>query len=138
MAKEKKPKAPKKPKPLSAWLIPKLRNIARMWPDKNKARAKAARRVEDGKFLNGKPKYKTMYECFECKRLFVKELTHMDHQQAVIDPEVGFVDWNTYIERLFCESDNFACLCLDHHSEKTKAEGQVRKVTRQIKKAKKV
>lgn len=125
----------KKPKSLSAWLTPKLRNIARMWPEKNKARAKAARRVQIGLFKNGKPEFRTMYECSGCNELFAKEETQMDHTDPVVDPAVGFTDWNTYINRLFCNSDGYTCMCKECHLVKTLDENdQRREVKKKVKK----
>lgn len=117
----------RKPKSITSWLTPKLRNIARMWPEKNKARAKAVRRVPVGTFKNGKTEYRTMYECAVCHELFTKEETQMDHIISVVDPATGFIDWNTYIERLFCGAENYACLCKADHFLKTSLENEERR-----------
>lgn len=51
----------------------------------------------------------------------------MDHTQPVVDPAVGFVDWNTYMDRLFCPEENWKGLCSEVcHKAKTKAETKVR------------
>jgi hypothetical protein len=42
----------------------------------------------------------------------------VDHIIPVVDPHVGFVDWNEYIERMFCEADNFQVICHDCHEKK--------------------
>lgn len=123
----------KKPRTTEQWLIPQLRNIARRWPEKNKARARAARRVQVGLFKNGKPKYQTMFECSWCEELFEKESTQMDHTAPVVDPEVGFIDWNTYIARLLCSADGFTCMCKPCHQLKTLDENSQR---REVKKNK--
>lgn len=57
---------------------------------------------------------RVMYHCIECGRLFfdyeylpskkgLKKTNMMavDHIDPVVDPSVGFVDWNTYIPRMF-------------------------------------
>jgi 5-methylcytosine-specific restriction endonuclease McrA len=46
----------------------------------------------------------------------------VDHIIPVVDPKVGFVDWNTFIERLFTERDNFQTLCKPCHKKKSRAE----------------
>lgn len=47
---------------------------------------------------------------------------HVDHIEPVIDPTVGFTNWDDYIERLYCEADNLQVLCESCHKEKTKQE----------------
>lgn len=127
------------PKSLASWLIPKLRNISRWWPGKQIARDAAARKVQIGFYQNGKPKYKTLFECAECIRqnvdnpLHERENTHMDHIVAVVDTK-GFEDWNTYIESLFCGPENFQCICIEHHKIKSKNEEKERQEHRKKKK----
>ena len=50
----------------------------------------------------------------------------VDHILPVVCPNVGFVDWNTIIERLFCEEDGFQLLCHECHMEKTSFERKKR------------
>jgi hypothetical protein len=119
---------------LKKWLLPKLRNIARMWPEKNKARAKASRRVPIGKFKNGKTEYRTMFECAGCGECYVREETAADHIDPVVDPATGFIDWNTYINRLFCDVLNYQILCKSCHLSKSTVENEER---REVKKSKK-
>lgn len=54
----------------------------------------------------------------------------VDHIIPVIDLKKGFVDWNTFIERLFCPVENLQVISKDEHSEKTKAERKKRKSAR--------
>lgn len=129
----KKPKKPKtKEQVLQGFIIPKLRNIARMWPEKNKARARAARKVKVGVFKNGKDELRTMFECSACKEVFPKEETQMDHTEPVVEVS-GFVDWNTYISRLFCDANGYTCMCKSCHLIKSLSENDER---REIKKKK--
>ena len=46
----------------------------------------------------------------------------VDHVNPVVDPKTGFVDWNQFIENLFCETDNLQAICSDCHDVKTKTE----------------
>lgn len=46
----------------------------------------------------------------------------VDHINPVIDPAVGFVDWDTVIERMFCEVEGFQVLCWECHEAKTAEE----------------
>lgn len=49
----------------------------------------------------------------------------VDHIDPIIDPEVGFVSWDEYIEQMFCEKDNLQMLCLECHSKKTAEERKI-------------
>ena len=48
--------------------------------------------------------------------------TQIDHINPVIDPRVGFLNWDTVIKRLFCEADGLQVLCHECHKQKTKDE----------------
>ena len=54
----------------------------------------------------------------------------VDHINPVI-PIEGFPnktwDWNIYIERMFCDTNNLQVLCKECHDGKTKLEKQMRK-----------
>ncbi len=119
---------------LYTWLVPKLRQIARIWPGKNIARDLAKEKVHIGFYKNGNPEYKVMYRCSSCKELFDVKETHMDHITPVVGPE-GFTNWEDYITRMFSNPDNFQCLCLICHGFKSDQENKERKENR--KKAKK-
>lgn len=60
------------------------------------------------------------------KRKRVKNYA-IDHVKPIIDPAVGFVDWNSFIENSFCELDNLQTLCLDCHYKKTQEETSIAK-----------
>lgn len=62
------------------------------------------------------------YRCNICKEEFTQSNVNVDHTEPAVDPKVGFVDWNTFIERLFCSVDNLQCLCIECHRIKTKSE----------------
>lgn len=66
------------------------------------------------------------YRCNGCKKEFVQSQVQIDHIEGVTDNR-GFVDWNTYIDRLFCPKDNLQCLCLSCHKRKTKDENAERR-----------
>lgn len=67
-----------------------------------------------------------LYKCAITKKKFpVNEVT-VDHVDPVVDPKVGFVDWNTFIARLFCNVSNLQVLSKKAHSEKTKREKKER------------
>jgi 5-methylcytosine-specific restriction endonuclease McrA len=46
----------------------------------------------------------------------------VDHVKPVVDPAVGFKDWDTYISRMFCEQENLQVLCKACHDVKSSEE----------------
>ena len=48
--------------------------------------------------------------------------TVVDHIVPVVDPLTGFVGWDTYIERMFCEADGLQVICHDCHEKVTAEE----------------
>lgn len=70
------------------------------------------------------------YECAICHELFTNKEIAVDHIFPVIDIVEGFKDWNTYIDRLFCDLENLAALCKNCHASKTAQEVQMRKYAR--------
>jgi hypothetical protein len=70
---------------------------------KERNQAKINARVSRGK-----------YRCNMCKQLFSSKQVQVDHIK-----EVGkFVDWNSFIRRLFCSISNLQVLCVKCHLEK--------------------
>lgn len=70
----------------------------------------------------------------------------VDHIIPVIDIEESFVDWNIFIERLFCPSENLQVVCsyklkdnhlhknkISCHNIKTKEEREQRKLAKSLK-----
>ena len=96
-----------------------LRGGMRRWPPKWNVLKKAC----IGKAIN--PKTKRMgnqYTCVECDKTFSSTQVQVDHIKPVVDPKVGFVNWDTFIERLFVDESKMQILCLKCHKEKSKAE----------------
>ncbi len=67
------------------------------------------------------------YHCQVCNtwvRASVKGKSNIavDHIDPVIDEERGFIDWNTFHDRLFCEKKNLQRICKTCHQVKTNAE----------------
>lgn len=113
----------KKPN-LEHWLKNKLRRASYMWPPRKEAIVNA--RVERGK-----------YKCNSCENIFGPKEIQLDHINPVINEEEGFVDWNTYIERLFCSTELFQVLCKPCHEMKTFFENEIRTQARQDKRKEK-
>lgn len=96
-----------------------LRGISRRWPPKYQAIAEA---YTGTKINNASGRMAKHYRCAECLGEYPAKMINADHIEAIIDPEVGFVDWDTVIERMFCEKDGLQILCSGCHATKTAAE----------------
>jgi ribosomal protein L44E len=76
-----------------------------------------------GKKINKKTGKQAMhYKCAACKKHHVAKDVQVDHIHPVVDPTTGFVSWDVYIDRLFCESYNLQVLCSTCHKKKTAGE----------------
>lgn len=51
-----------------------------------------------------------LYQCEQCGKQDAQSRMEVDHIEPVIGPE-GFVDWNTYVVRLFVEQEKLRVLC---------------------------
>jgi len=54
---------------------------------------------------------KVEYHCAECDGWYPSTGVAVDHIEPVIPVDGGFVDWNTFVERLFCSSENLQLVC---------------------------
>ena len=96
-----------------------LRAASRRWPPKYKALKEAF----VGKQVNAKTGKMAMhYKCVACQKLYVAADVQVDHINPVVDPEKGFVSWDSFINRIFCEIDNLQVLCKPCHKIKTDQE----------------
>lgn len=99
---------------LKHFLVNKLRRISYQWSPRRQAIVRA--RVERGQ-----------YRCACCDGLFGPKEINVDHIYPVVDEEDGFLDWNTYIDRLFCAVEGYQVLCKTCHGAKTFLEQEIRK-----------
>ena len=67
------------------------------------------------------------YSCAECKHHFIAAEVQVDHINPVVDPKKGFVNWDDFINRMFCEQSNLQVLCKPCHKIKTDQEKLERK-----------
>lgn len=63
--------------------------------------------------------------CDGCGAVVPETTSVVDHSHPVIDPHVGFVSWDIYIARMFCEEEGFQILCKPCHDTKTKQERDI-------------
>ena len=115
---------------LKAFIIAVLRQGTRRYPPKYETLndAKTTKKVN--------PKTKRLaqhYACAKCKADFPQKEVQVDHKKPVVDPKQGFVDWNTYIERLFCDKKNLQVLCTSCHEVKSSKEKTKRKSIKSLK-----
>lgn len=120
MAKE----VPLKKFDLRRFLIPILRKKSLYYPERNRALQLA--RVERG-----------FYKCRACQKNFGRKEVHVDHIESVISVKDHWIDWNTYIERLFVPAESYQILCISCHHDKTQIETELRKINKKKQKVKK-
>lgn len=118
---------PRKAKPANRNTFVKfaLRRASLKWPPRNQAMRNA--RVERGK-----------YKCAMCEEIFGPTEVQLDHIKPVVDIQEGFVDLNTYVERLLPYEDGWQCLCKSCHDIKTSIEDAMRSNQSEIENAKKL
>lgn len=109
---------------LKAFIISGLRAASRRYPPKFETLndAKTTKKINEktGRIAQH-------YRCKACKDEFPAKEVQVDHKKPVIDPKIGFVDWNTYIERMFCKKSNLQVLCTTCHKKKSDKERNARK-----------
>lgn len=86
------------------------------WPPRAEVKRRCA--------IPGKPGW-WRCEDEECQR--ETEKLEVDHIIPCVKPEVGRVDWDTYIRARFVKADKLQGLCRESHRKKTQAENAVRR-----------
>lgn len=66
------------------------------------------------------------YKCAACKKHFVAKEVQVDHIEPVVSPLTGFIDWNTFVARMFCPITNLQVLCRGCHKVKSDKEKKER------------
>lgn len=107
-----------------SFVISALRSATRRYPPRNRALKKAFVKRQISK-VSGR--LAMHYKCAVCKKLFTSTNVQIDHILPVVDPAKGFVSWDEYINRMYCEEDNFQVLCKPCHLKKTKKERECTK-----------
>lgn len=80
----------------------------------SKPRTEALKKAQTNKELNE-------YRCANCNGIFPYKKVQVDHVTPVVDPDLGWQGWDTYIDRMFCPVENLQILCKPCHLEKTSA-----------------
>lgn len=95
-------------------MVPVLRRATYRWSARSEA-LKEAR------------KERNSYECATCKDRFKNNDVVLDHILPVVDPKLGFTNWDDYVDRMFPEKEGFQVLCKSCHDIKTELEDAMRK-----------
>lgn len=66
------------------------------------------------------------YKCAACQVASPAKNVQIDHIEPVV-PLTGFTNWDDFINRLFCSSDNLQVLCKECHKLKSAKERSSRK-----------
>jgi hypothetical protein len=101
-----------------------LRAGSRKWPPKYETLNAAKTEKKINKATGRLAQH---YLCAMCEQEYTQKDVQVDHIKPVIDPKKGFVSWDTYIDRMFCEGKNLQVLCKICHAEKTKIEKEISK-----------
>lgn len=112
--KKEKPKQTSDNFDVKNFIIKTLRGAFRKAPMYREAKARA----KEDFFVeakNGNGMRRVHFKCASCGKFFLdkkgaKEIA-VDHIDPVIDLAVGWVDYDTFIKRLFCGIDNLQVLC---------------------------
>lgn len=104
-----------------------LRRTSQRWPPIPNALKKA--RVSRGEYL-----------CAECKQIVPATIKDengkriknavVDHIDPIIDPSVGWISYDSLVERMFVEEDKLQVLCYACHKIKTDSEKAIAKERR--------
>lgn len=70
------------------------------------------------------------YLCNVCSQYVGSTQVAVDHIVPVISVDDGFIDFNTFIQRLFCDASNLQVICDDCHQKKTNSE-RIARLTKQ-------
>lgn len=106
-----------------AFIISTLRSGMRRYPNK----AVALKAASVGKRINKLTgRMAEHFRCNKCKDSFPRTSVQVDHIEPVVDPKKGFIDWNTFITRMFVVLEGLQVLCKLCHSGKTRTEQKER------------
>lgn len=101
-----------------------LRSASQRWPPKYKVLSEAF----VGSKINPKSgRVAKFYKCARCMEEFVAKDIQVNHKIPVV-PTSGFDNWDSVIERMFCEKEGLEAVCVPCHKAITKQENNERKV----------
>jgi 5-methylcytosine-specific restriction endonuclease McrA len=108
---------------MRAFITSALRSAFSRYPNKFKA-LKAAFAGRKKNRATGRDA--AHYRCANCRSVYPGKEVQVDHIEPVVDKVVGFKDWDTYIDRMFCGEEGLQILCKKCHAKKTAEERKER------------
>ena len=108
---------------LKNFIISALRSASNRYPPKYEClnAAKVGKKVN-----KASGRLAEHYKCAACKKHFVAKEVQVDHIEPVVNPLTGFIDWNTFVARMFCPITNLQVLCRGCHKVKSDKEKKER------------
>ena len=108
---------------LKTFITSTLRSGFRKFPPKFETLKEAS----VGKKLNKKTnRMAEHFTCASCKGEFPAKEVNVDHIEPCVDPKEGFINWDVYIKRMFCDKSNLQVLCTKCHDVKSAEERKER------------
>ena len=117
---------------MSEWSSGKLRTfitgVLRSGFRKFPAKYETLKAASVGKKVNVKTnRIAEHFKCAVCKKDYPAKEVNVDHNDPVVCPIEGFINWDVYIKRMFCGKENLQVLCTTCHDLKSAEERKVRK-----------
>ena len=108
---------------LKTFITSTLRSGFRKFPPKFETLKEAS----VGKKVNKKTgRVAEHFKCATCKQDFPAKEVNVDHLEPVVCPVEGFINWDVYIKRMFCDKSNLQVLCEGCHDKKSAEERKIR------------
>lgn len=108
---------------LNAFIVGVLRQGHKRWPYKYIVKNEAK---TDKKINPESNRLAQFYQCAICKDEFTNKEVEVDHIEPVVDPVKGFINWDTFIARLFSFKENYQLVCKSCHKLKSNKEKKAR------------
>ena len=105
------------------FVISALRGAFRRWPPKFDVLKNA---FTEQRINAATGRRANHYKCAECSNDFPLRGVQVDHIHPVVDPKKGFIDWGTFIDRLYVEGKKLQVLCTGCHKVKSAEERKER------------
>lgn len=115
------------------FIIALLRRGTQRWKPAQEA-LKDAKETYYIKSVMGKDLKRVKFKCAHCGLFYTRKEVCLDHIQPIVPVDIGFTNWDDYINRMFCPKEGFQTLCKQCHKIKTKLEGEQRKQFRKKRK----
>lgn len=107
-----------------SWIISLLRRGTMRWPPRNECLSNAKTKKKKNKKTNRLAQH---YRCNSCRKDYPLSEVVVDHIDPVVDVKKGFVNFDVYIERMYCAVEGLQVLCSNCHKLKCEKERKERK-----------